>query len=209
VADLGLWFKLWYAALDDPDMDNLDIADFGRWAKLGVFLKHQGTEGSLTLRPPAKRLCAALQVPDFDALMECLKRLPNVILRRENVGDNPAVSGETIAIVTFRNWMKYQGDFSTHRVRKYRSRAVSGETAKRRLEEKREEKTFPPSPTAETIVCVSPTPQPRSTRDPKALEHAKHATAEVMAKVKHARVKAQETTPPAPLTPATAEDLPF
>ncbi len=132
MADQGRWYKLWCSALDDPDLDNLSIADFGRWAKLGTFIKAQGNKGSITLKPPARSLCAMMQVESFDGLIECIKRLPHCLVRGD---ENSTVSNETIVTVTFSNWTKYQGDFSTDRVVKHRQMKRS----KRRGEEKRRE----------------------------------------------------------------------
>lgn len=122
MSDQGRWFKLWCSVLDDNHLDALDIADFGRWTKLGAYMKEHGTAGTVTIQSPARTLCAMFQAPDFDALLECIKRLPNV-----------TVTGVTIATVTFRNWQKYQGDNSADRVRRFRERV----TPKKRREEKR------------------------------------------------------------------------
>jgi len=129
MADLGRWFKLWCSCLNDPALTNLSLADFGRWVKLGVLIKEQGTEGRIELYPPALALCSQLELPSFQAVIECARMLPHV-----------DVSGETNPTVTFRNWAKYQGDFSTPRVRRHRE----SETAKKRGEEKRRE--VPPKP---------------------------------------------------------------
>lgn len=131
MADHGVWFKLWCSAVDDPDLSNLDVADFGRWAKLGAITREHGQDGRLVIRPPAKGLCTALQVPEYETLKAVLHRLPNVQIE--------SVSDETILIVTFRNWARYQADYSTPRVRRFRER----ETAKKRREEKR---SNPPNP---------------------------------------------------------------
>lgn len=140
MSDQGLWFKLWCAALDDPDLDNLDLCDFARWAKLGALVKRQGTGGSLTITPPARALCAMFQVPDFDTLVRCFSVLPHVSVRRAN----GTVSSETNATVTFDNWWKYQGDYSTARVRKFRSMKRSRGEERRGEEMRREEIRLPP-----------------------------------------------------------------
>jgi uncharacterized phage protein (TIGR02220 family) len=119
--------------LDDPDLDNLELCDFARWAKLGALIKRQGNSGEIHLQPPARALCAMFQVPDYDTLLSCFTRLPNVIVRR---AESP-VSLETNVAVTFRNWVKYQGDYSTARVRQFREMKRS----KRRGEETRREQT--------------------------------------------------------------------
>jgi hypothetical protein len=136
MADQGLWFKLWCSALDDPDLDNLELSDFARWVKLGALVKRHGTAGSLTLSPPARSMCAMFHVPDFDALMLVMTLLPHVHVRREN----GAVSSETIATVSFHNWAKYQGDFSTRRVIKFRAMKRSRGEEKRRDEMRGDEK---------------------------------------------------------------------
>lgn len=138
MADQGLWFKLWCSADDDPDLDNLDIADFGRWCKLGLQVKAHGTDGTLVLRAPGRSLCAKFQVPDFDALVATIGRFPHVLVRRHT----DPVSPETVVTVTFRNWAKYQGDFSTGRVRRFRQMKRSRGEEKRREETRtrREEK---------------------------------------------------------------------
>lgn len=141
MADLGTWWKLWVSSLDDPDLDNLDIADFGRWAKFGAFVKSQGTSGGIVLTPPCRQLCSMFQVPDFEHLISTLERFPHASMRREI----SSVSGETVAAFQFDNWAKYQGDFSTHRVRQFREVKRSKRRGEeKRTEEKREEENTPP-----------------------------------------------------------------
>lgn len=135
-----MWFKLWCSAADDPDLDNLDVADFGRWCKFGAFMKRHGTTGEIELRPPARGLCASLQLADFDALAACFTRFPHVTMRR----DNSPVSSETTLTVSFTNWPKYQGDFSTPRVKRFRAMKRPRGEEKRREERRREEKRTPP-----------------------------------------------------------------
>ena len=131
MADQGVWFKLWISALADPDLANLSLEDFARWAILGTYIKAHGTDGMLRLTAPARALSGLLQVGDFVALQEVFLRLPNVRVEK----DNSTVSCETILTVSLRNWAKYQGDYSTFRVRKMREMKRS----KRRGEEKRGE----------------------------------------------------------------------
>lgn len=135
MADGGSWFKLWCSALDDEALDNLPIEDFGRWAKLGAYVKRHGQAGSIVLRPPSRTLLAMLQLPTFEAMLHFFSMLPNVAC---------SVSGETIATVSFNNWQRYQGDLSTSRVHRFRAR----ETVQKRREEKREDqkRTTPPTP---------------------------------------------------------------
>ena len=132
MADLGRWFKLWCTAVHDPDLDNLPIDDFGRWAKLGAFIKEHGTEGKVALTPPSKTLCTALQVETFEELISCCKRLPKLNVSSETLG---GVS----FFIEFRNWRKYQDNLSTPRVHKHREKKRQSETPKRRGEERRRE----------------------------------------------------------------------
>lgn len=134
MADSGRWFKLWCASVNDPDLSNLDIADFGRWAKLGAYIKEHGTDGSVTLKEPSKMIIAMLQLPSLKDIALCFERMRNV-----------TVSLETNSIVSYtikyENWHKYQGDFSTQRVRKFRAKKTNMKRSKRRGEEKRGEET--------------------------------------------------------------------
>src|SRR3990167_1139348 len=132
MADLGRWFKLWCTAVSDPDLDNLPIATFGRWAKLGAVIKEHGTNGKITISAPAKSLCAALQCDTFDALIKCIEEMPNV-----NV--TPVTNATVTYEVEYRNWLKYQGDMSNDRVRSWRERNRRSVTPKRRGEERRRE----------------------------------------------------------------------
>ncbi|MBF8297387.1 MAG: hypothetical protein HW395_44 [candidate division NC10 bacterium] len=148
MADQGVWFKLWISSLADPDLSNLSLEDFARWAILGTYIKAHGTAGALRLTAPARALCGLLRVPDFAALHALFHRLPNVVEESENCNGGP----ETNLTVSFRNWAKYQGDYSTHRVRKMREMKRS----KRRGEERRrEEKRFPPKPPGDFAMIDS------------------------------------------------------
>lgn len=140
MADQLRWFKLWTSALDDPDLANLSIEDFGRWCAFGAYLKQHGTDGSIVLRPPAVYLCQRLRVPDMTALIACISSWPNVQIRRDADSDDPVTQATT---VTWRNWRKYQRDSSATRMRAKRARDRISVTPKRRGEEKRGEKKHP------------------------------------------------------------------
>ena len=140
MADNGLWFKLWCASLDDADLDNLDIADFGRWAKLGTYIKQHGQAGKVQISAPARTLCAMLQVADFCAFHAAVSRLPNVQINVHERSAEMKQVGETILTVSFSNWAKYQGDFSTARVRKFREMKRSRGEEKRGDEKRGDEK---------------------------------------------------------------------
>jgi hypothetical protein len=149
MADTLQWFRLWISSLTDPDLDNLSIADFGRWAKLGAYIKQQGTAGTVLIHPPARALCGMLQVPDIDTLIDAIKRFPNVEIEE---GKNSALRVTDASVtfsVCFRNWQKYQVDTTWVRMRRMRSKHAKPVTPKRRREEKRgEEKRGdnPPTP---------------------------------------------------------------
>lgn len=146
MADQGRWFKLWVSAPYDPDLGGgLSNEDFGRWCKLGCYLKVHGTNGTIRLRD-AKPLKQLFEVADQAAVLAILRRLPNCDVREEQIN---GVSHETVLTVTWRNWQKYQGDMSTERVRHFREMKRS----KRRGEEKRgdERKTVPAAESAAAL----------------------------------------------------------
>ena len=129
MSDQGLWFKLWCSADDDPDLANLSLENFARWCKLGMYVKKHGTNGVLKVTSPAIALQHKFHVTTFDQVQVLLNEMPHV---KSEYSD---VTGVTVAIVTYENWQRFQGDMSRDRVRKFRSNV----TAKRRGEEKRGE----------------------------------------------------------------------
>ena len=132
MADSGRWFKLWCSSVGDPDLDSLDIADFGRWAKLGAYIKEHGSDGEITLTEPARVIVSMLQLSSFQGVIDAARRFKNVTVSIE--------TNEPVSIfIKYENWFKYQGDFSTDRVRKHRAKKAENETAKKRGEEKRGE----------------------------------------------------------------------
>jgi uncharacterized phage protein (TIGR02220 family) len=132
MADNGRWFKLWCSCASDPSLDNLPIADFGRWAKLGAIIKEQGTDGVLIISEPARLLCAALQVASFSELISCIQTFPNVTV-------TSVTNANVTSKIEYYNWWKYQGDFSGDRVKRHRAKMRESVTAKKRGEEKRRE----------------------------------------------------------------------
>ncbi len=137
MADQGRWFKLWCEAIDDPDLGNLELEDFARWCIFGVYLKKHGTGGTIVLNQPCKILQQKFRVPSFEGVISVLQKFPNC-----------TVTGVTTATVTWRNWLKYQGDFSNDRVAKFRQlkRAKRRGEEKRREETRKEENRLPPIP---------------------------------------------------------------
>ena len=134
MGDQGRWFKLWYSALSDPHLGNLDIRDFGRWAKFGAHLKVHGRRGVMRIEAPARTLCADLQVVTYEELLEVLGRFPNCQISRD---DGVTDGRDAPVTVTWENWSKYQEDSSAERMRRLRNRQGHVVTAKKRREEKR------------------------------------------------------------------------
>jgi len=151
MGDQGRWFKLWCTAPGDPELSLLANSDYGCWCKFGTYLKVHGNQGKITLRKPSEPriihpLQTDFQVDAFEEILAVIKRFPNC-----------TVADETFSPVSFsvtwHNWLKEQGDFSSERVRKHRDRKrtsiVADETVprvrERRGEEKRREETTPPS----------------------------------------------------------------
>ncbi|MFI5420686.1 MAG: hypothetical protein ACHQ1H_06930 [Nitrososphaerales archaeon] len=134
MADQGKWFKLWCSSLDDQCLEDLSIHDWFCWVRLGAYIKKQGKDGTLTIVSPARALVNLFRVSTFDDVIATIKRLPNCTLRRSDF----TVSPETLSTVSyefeFKNWFKYQHDFSSDRVRNFRARKAHRETAQ---EEKR------------------------------------------------------------------------
>src|SRR3972149_5898186 len=140
MADQGRWFKLWCASLTDPHLSNLDISDFGRWCKLGAYIKEHGEQGEITLNPPSRTFCFMMQISAFHELHDVLLRLPNITVSNTvSSNDNSIVS----LFIKITHWHKYQGDLSTNRVKKHRAKKsfheTANETPKKRGEEKRGE----------------------------------------------------------------------
>lgn len=136
MADNGRWFKLWCSAVSDPNLDNLDIADFGRWCKLGAYIKEHGTQGEIILSDPSRKVTSMMQLNTFNDAILCMRKFPNITV-------TPETTANVSYKVKYENWLKYQGDFSSDRVKKFRAKKHQDETpmkrSKRRGEEKRRE----------------------------------------------------------------------
>ena len=134
MADQKKWFKVWTTILLDPHHMNMSIQNVGRWTRLGALMVSQGDNGKLSLTPPAKAFCLAMECDTFEGAIDALKVLPNVQIE-EGKFDN----GETT--VSILNWFKYQVD-STGYERVKRSRYKRrGEESRVEQEKKREEIT--------------------------------------------------------------------
>jgi hypothetical protein len=145
LADQGIWFKLWDGWEDDAEIANLSKEDKLHWVLLGGYLKKHGNSGMTCLSKPASALQKKLMLQSYETLIEVLKRMPGYDIEEKQ---NPIVTSVTILTVTAKNWLKYQGDNSLSRVRKFRANV----TLKKRREEKREEEKenkkrfIPPTP---------------------------------------------------------------
>lgn len=126
MGDQGRWFKLWVTAPYDIHLSNLSLENFARWCLFGVYLKTHGTNGTLEISSPATSLQQLFRVQNYDDIVYTIKCFPSCIF---------TVTSVTTATVTWRNWLKYQGDFSGDRVRKFRN----VKRTKKRGEEKRKE----------------------------------------------------------------------
>lgn len=135
MADNGKWLKLWTSALTDPDLSDLSLEDWARWAKLGLLVKQHGDDGTMRFNRQGRVLQDLFRVNSDAEVLQTLARFPNCKVELN----------ETTAFVSFSKWYKYQHDNSTERVREFRRNetGVFGDVkrAKKRREEKREEET--------------------------------------------------------------------
>lgn len=139
MGDQGRWFKLWITAPADPHLGNLSLEDFARWCLFGVYMKVHGTDGVVTLQPPMTALQNSFRVHDADDVITTIKKFPNCTVA-------PVTNSPVSLQVEWKNWHKYQGDFSTDRVRRWRKEKRQSETPKKRREEtRRDEKRKTPS----------------------------------------------------------------
>lgn len=134
MGDKGKWVKLHIGWDDDPHIDSLGLDDQARWCKFSTYMKEHGTEGTITLVSPSRVLQHKFRVFTFDEVLDVLRKFPNF-----DVGEkqNSTVTHVTSVTVSIKNWLRYQGDYSGDRVRKFRAHV----TAKKRGEEKRGEET--------------------------------------------------------------------
>lgn len=103
------WLKLWKSAATDPHLDSLDVADFGRWIKLLLYVKIHGENGVLDIPLPGRNICNQLQI-------DTIQNIPK--LHNIDVEFN-AETGVTK--ITVKKWYKYQVDSSSERVKKLRA----------------------------------------------------------------------------------------
>jgi hypothetical protein len=168
MADQGKWFKLWCASLDDAHLENLELDDWARWARLGAYIKRHGSEGKITFSSPARALTNLFRVPDLDAAIMIIKRFPNVRVGERSEALHPVTLTTVTCEIEYTNWSKFQWDFSNDRVRKFRDKkrhAVTAQEEKRSrrrrdVEEKRREVSpLPPTkfqkPTSQEVTAYA------------------------------------------------------
>lgn len=144
MADQGKWFKLWVTSIDDPELENLELDDWARWAKLGAYIKSHGKDGRIRFSHPYRKLLNMFRVHEIETAKQVLNRFPNVHVgeRRNTVSTE---TNETVSLeIEYTNWLKYQGDFSSDRVRRFRDKKRHHETVQEEKRREKEEKRNPP-----------------------------------------------------------------
>lgn len=152
MSDQGKWFKLWEAALDDADLENLDIHQWYCWARFGVYLKKHGNDGKITLRNPCTALVNLFRLHSFEEVIKMLKMFPNYLIKEDIIETVNVTNVVVSCFVVCKNWNKYQGDFSTDRVRKHRLRVTANVTPQ---EERRREETLKSTSTSTSTPRAS------------------------------------------------------
>src|ERR1700719_4888547 len=138
MADQGKWFKLWESALDDADLENMNIHQWYCWARFGVYLKKHGNGGKVILRSPATALINIMRLKTFEEVINMIGSFPNYTIKREEIVTPDVTDANVTYFVICKYWNKYQGDFSGDRVKKHRQRVTANVTAQ---EEKRRDVT--------------------------------------------------------------------
>lgn len=141
MADQGKWFKLWNSAIEDADLENLELEDWARWAKLGAYIKAHGNAGQVDFPYPYRKLLNMFRVQTIEAAKAVIKLFPNVHVGEREVTVTPVTPATVTLQIEYTNWFKYQSDFSGDRVRKFRDkkhhRVTPQEEKRRDKEEKR------------------------------------------------------------------------
>lgn len=141
MGDQGRWFKLWTTAPADPHLGNLSLEDFARWCLFGIYMKVHGTDGTVTLTPPVTALQQLFRVSTPEDVFNIIRKFPNC-------NGTPVTTPTVTVDVEWKNWLKYQGDYSGDRVARWRKKTRHAVTPKTRRDEKRrEENITPPTPT--------------------------------------------------------------
>jgi hypothetical protein len=122
-------------------LQNLNLEDWARWVRLGVYTKLHGTRGTIVFKAPFTALYELFKCHSMSDITTILLSFPHLILRN----DQPALHIE----IEFKNWHKYQVDSSAERVKRFRSKrnALEEKRSRREIEESNSV-TFSPTSTA-------------------------------------------------------------
>lgn len=144
MADQGLWFKLWLGFDEDPDLGNLNDKDLLSWILLGCYLKKHGNEGMTCLSKPAVALQRKMRIEGYENLLTTLLKFPNIEVHEKQ---KDATDGPVALTVEWKNWHKYQSDYSTIRSRLFRDRQRFKKRREGEEKENEKKKRFiPPTP---------------------------------------------------------------
>lgn len=151
MADQGKWFKLWCTSLHDESLENLSLEDWARWARLGAYIKQHGKDGMIRFNPPYRALLNLFRMSKIEDAIVVLHEFPNCMLGERSFTVSTGTPSPVSLEVTYTNWLRYQGDFSSDRVRAFRDKKRHHETlqeekrSRREVEEKRVDNTpLPP-----------------------------------------------------------------
>lgn len=128
MADQGKWFKLWCLSLNDPDLENLSLENWARWVRLGVYTKAHGKDGMIRFTPPYSALLRLFQLTSIADAICVIKMFPHCALGERSSTVSPETNTTVSLEIEFDNWFKYQGDFSSDRVRSFRDKKRHRET---------------------------------------------------------------------------------
>lgn len=168
MADKIPWCKFWHSCLSDPDLEELELHNWARWARLIIFLRGHGDNGKMRLIHPALALQHTLRVQSYEELIAVIKLFRNVTLATllQEPLQKPLHEPLQSYFITVRNWYKYQGDDSKERVRKYRvTRTVTKDVRCNALEKSRLDLT--------STSTTSPATQSRALRRAPATQNGK------------------------------------
>lgn len=119
MGDQKRWFKVWVSITNDPAFGELDLIDVARWTLLGAFVAQHGTNGRLQVPGEGNSLAQLLRVAGRKALLDALRRLPNVHVEEhanrygapsEHIANEEGKSVNGNFTVTLSNWRRYQED---------------------------------------------------------------------------------------------------
>jgi hypothetical protein len=161
MADKIPWCKFWHSCLSDPSLEELELHQWARWARLIIFVRGHGDNGKMRLDYPARALQNVLRVPSYEALIDVIKLFKNVSLMvtdKQPLHEPSQVPSHSYFIIV-KNWHKYQGDSSKERTRKYRvTKTVTKHVASDALEKSRVDLTSTSTSSALTDRGLTPRP---------------------------------------------------